>query len=114
MPIVATSPPIIFGGDDTNGAPTRTPVPRTPSPKTPGPPIHSTSDFVTQHQSFIQQVDNLNNCFKKESIINFTKTELEDHLQIAMIDKYLTQNEDMYCTMQGVKNLSNKLKRFID
>lgn len=112
MPIVATGPPIIFGG---NGGTPSTPLPYSPTPPiTPGPPIISGSAFVLQHQDFIQQVDTLNACFKKESILNLTETELEDHLQIAMIDKYITQNEDMYCSMQGVKNLSNKLKRFID
>lgn len=113
MPIVATSQPIIFGG---NGGTPSTPLPYSPTPPviTPKPPSIIGSAFVLQHQDFIQQIDNLNDCFKKESILNLTETELEDHLQIAMIDKYITQNEDMYCSMQGVKNLSNKLKRFID
>ena len=118
MPIVATSMPLIFGGDEP--VPTITPPPITPSPHYDEPyydPIiisPDSSDFVATHQFFIQQIDNLNSCFKREQIVNLNDQQFEDHIQIAKIDKYIVQNDDMYCSTQGVKNLSDKLKRFID
>jgi|LGOV01.1.fsa_nt_gb hypothetical protein len=118
MPIVATSGPLIFGDDST--VPTIFPPPTTPSPSYDEPyyesPIISpgSSDFVATHQFFIEQIDNLNSCFKREQIVNLNDQQFEDHIQIAKIDKYIVQKDDMYCSTQGVKNLSDKLKRFID
>lgn len=119
MPIVATSMPLIFGGSDET-VPTITPPPITPVPYYEDqyyePIIISpdSSSFVATHQQFIQQIDNLNCCFKREQISNLNDQEFEDHIQIAKIDKYIVQNDDMYCSKQGVKNLSDKLKRYID
>ena len=115
MPIVAESGPLTFGGPgDGTPSPTRVPtgVPSSPTPS--GPNIEPSSNFVAAHQAFIQQVDTLNSCFKKEEIKNLTNTEIDEHLQIAMIDKYIVQHNDMFCSKQGVKNLSDKLQRFID
>ena len=112
MPVVATSEPLIFGETGPSPSPT---IPYIP-PTTPVPiqPIIPSSNFVAAHQQFIKQIDNLNNCFKDNQITNFTNTEIQEHIQIAMIDKYLVQHDDMYCSKQGIKNLSDKLKRFID
>lgn len=117
MPIVATSSPLIFGGNEPD--PTFTPPHPTDIPyydPSHEQPIISpnSSDFVATHQFFIQQIDNLNSCFKREQITNLDDQQFVDHMAIAKIDKYIVQNDDMYCSTQGVKNLSDKLKRFID
>lgn len=113
MPIVATSRPLIFGGND--------PVSTITPPPSYDEPYHDpifispdSSDFVATHQFFIQQIDNLNSCFKQEQIINLDDQQFKDHITIAKMDKYIVQHDDMYCSTQGVKNLSDKLKRFID
>ncbi len=118
MPIVATSRPLIFGGD--SSVPTIVPPTITPSPSYDDPYYDpniispDSSNFVAAHLSFIQQIDNLNSCFKREQIVNLDDQEFEDHITIAKIDKYIVQHDDMYCSTQGVKNLSDKLKRLID
>jgi len=117
MPIVATSRPMIFGGSESD--PTITPPSPTEIPyydPSYEPLIISpeSSDFVATHQFFIQQIDTLNSCFKREQIVNLNDQQFADHIAIAKIDKYIVQNDDMYCSTQGVKNLSDKLKRFID
>ena len=114
MPIVAESGPLIFGANGSSPSPT-TPTPHvTPSTPLPVQPITPSSDFVAKHQQFIQQIDSLNSCFKSNQITHFTNTEIQEHIQIAMIDKYLVKHDDMFCSKQGIKNLSDKLKRFID
>ena len=113
MPIVAESGPLIFGANGSSPSPT-TPTPYIP-PTTPIPaPITPSSNFVEKHIQFVQQIDTLNSCFKSNQITNFTNNEIQEHLQVAMIDKYLVKHEDMFCSKQGIKILSDKLKRFID
>ena len=53
-------------------------------------------------------------CFKREDITGMTDAEFSQHVQIAMIDKALTQEHDMFCSKQAVHNLSTKLKRFVE
>lgn len=120
MPVVAESPPLIFGGTP---APTITPTPtpkpaRTPKPTTPTPtptpyytPAPSCADFVARHQQFINHVDGLNACFKRTELGDFTDQEFSDHSTVAMMDKYITQEKDMFCSMKGVQILTKALKR---
>jgi len=113
MPIIAESGPMVFGGEDT-------PAPIIPPiipPITPPDPITTTSIFANRHKEFIDQVNNINACFKKEQISNFTNEEFETHSQIAMIDKYITRlknNEDVYCTRQATHDMTKTLKRYYD
>ncbi len=44
----------------------------------------------------------------------FSEQDFELHKEIAIVDKYITKNGDMYCSTQAVHNLSDKLKRFQD
>lgn len=104
MPVIAESPPLIFGG-----TPTSTPQPGV----TPVPIVVPTgvSDFVLRHAQFISRVDSIGSCFKREVLSDFTDQEFLDHSQLAMQDKYLVQEEDMYCSNAGVSSLSKALKR---
>jgi len=107
MPIIAQSPPLIFGA-----TPTPTPPPSrvvTPAPPAAGTPVRE--GFPKRHKEFLAVVDSKPTCFKKEEITGFTGEELDQHLQVAMLDKYITQSGDMYCTMQAVSNLKKALKR---
>jgi len=101
MPVIAESPPIIFGGTPT---PTRTPTPTT----TPPPGV---SSFVARHEQYISRVDSLNACFKRQEISDFTDQEFLDHSAVAMIDRYITQEKDIYCSMKGIQILTKALKR---
>ncbi len=121
MPIVAVSPPLIFGGTPSpTPAPVRTPTPvpvRTPRPggtltptATPG-PLPGISGFVERHDQFINRVDELNACFRRDELSDFSDQEFFDHSQIAMKDKYIVQEKDVYCSMQGVQALTKTLRR---
>lgn len=113
MPVIAESPPLIFGATPTP-RPVVTPTPR---PATPTPvfvPIFvpgDTSDFVLRHAQFIRRVDLVGSCFRREVLSDFTDQEFLDHSTVAMQDKYLAQEEDMYCSNAGVGVLSKALKR---
>jgi hypothetical protein len=109
VPVVAESPPLIFGGTPT---PTRTPTPtpRPTQPPTPT-PTPTPSDFVARHQQFINSVDKLKACFKRTELNDFTDQEFIDHSAVAMMDRYITQEKDMYCSMRGVQILTKALKR---
>jgi len=115
MPVVAESPPLIFGGTP---APTPRPPVVTPTPKpaktptpTPAPVSVSCAGFVAMHKRFVEIVDGLNACFKRSEISEFTEQEFLDHSAVAMMDRYITQEKDMYCSMQGVDKLDKALKR---
>ena len=117
MPVVAESPPLIFGGTP-SPTPTPTPKPRTPTPTprpvytpTPTPYLPTPSNCVARHEQFINRVDSLNACFKRQELSDFNDQDFIDHTQIAMIDKYITQEGDMYCSMKGVQILNKALKR---
>lgn len=122
MPIVAESPPLIFGGSPTP-IPTRTPSPRppgvTPTPRpsstltpAPSPPVSTwASSFVVRHEQFINRVNTLSSCFKRADLSDFSDQDFFDHTQVAMQDQYIAQEKDIYCSMQGVRALTNTLRR---
>lgn len=103
MPIVATSPPLIYGG------------PATPKPKpakTPKPAKEvMPGAFVAVHERFINRIDELNTCFKREDLSDFVDQDFLDHSSVAIKDKYITQEKDVYCSMKGVQTLSRALER---
>ena len=115
MPIIAESPPLIFGGTTTpTPTPSHTPTPRytpTPTPIPTSTPFPGTSNFVIRHDQFIDRIDGLTACFRRDELSDFTDQEFLDHSQIAMKDKYIAQEKDMYCSMQGVTALTNTLRR---
>lgn len=124
MPVIAESPPLVFGATPTP-SPARTPVvpPRiTPTPEpakpvvTPSPvpvltPLPETPDFVTRHEQFVNRVDSLRACFNRSELSDFSDKEFYDHSRVAMKDKYITREKDMYCSMQGINALTKTLKR---
>jgi len=121
MPVIAESPPIIFGGgEEPPSIPPAPYVPPTsPSPTPPFvPQIPSTGctpgNIESDHKIFIGHVDQLDECFSREMLPEFTDQNFQLHSNIAITDKYLTKNGDLYCSMQAVQNLSQKLKRFRD
>ena len=108
MPVVAESGPMLFDAQQ----PTPTPAPETPPPTYEFKPKPTTpSDFVVKHNQFMQALSMLT-CFKREDLPQFTDQEFDDHIAIAIADQYVTQTYDQYCTMQGVYNLSQVLKRY--
>lgn len=125
MPVVAESPPIIFGAPA--GSPTPTPEPTgtpTPTPtseptQTPTPTPTSTPEpgtrgdlgnFIIKHQQFVDRVAGMS-CFKREDLPDYTTTEFEDHIEVAKQDKFIVQTKDMYCSMSGARDLVRNLKR---
>jgi len=113
MPIIAESPPLTFGS---GAAPPVTPAP--PKPPTTviiRPPANcNLSDIIKNHQAFIDHVDILGACFKREDMPEFTEQDFEFHKELAVVDKYITMNGNSYCSMQAIQDLSQKLKRFQD
>lgn len=118
MPVIAESPPLIYGeGGDT-------PSPQPPSPpitpvippaviiKPPG--ICNLADILANHKIFIGHVDQIGDCFSRDSMPEFSDQDFELHKEIAIVDKYITKNGNMFCSTQAVNNLSDKLKRFQD
>jgi hypothetical protein len=112
MPVIAKSPPLIFGGTPApTPRPTVTPTPTpTPTPTIPPAPTPSTA-FVARHQVFINRIDGLNACFKRTELSDFNDQEFIDHSAVSIMDKYITQEKDMYCSMKGVQILTKALKR---
>ena len=125
MPIIAESPPLVWGAAPpgepipppvTPRPPVITPKPPviTPSPGVTPPIVHIPSEMVIKHQAFMNSVDSQPSCFKRKDITGFTDEEFSQHVQLAIIDKYLTQEQDLYCSKQAVQNLSTKLKRYVE
>lgn len=116
MPVIAESGPLIYG----EGAEPYVPLTPPPIVSPPGvviikpPGFCDLSDILANHKIFIQHVDMLGACFKREEMPEFANQDFEIHANIAIVDKYLTKNGEMYCSMQAVQNLSQKLKRFQD
>lgn len=121
MPIIAESPPLIFGGGDGVPTVTGTPKPRaTKKPKTTprttvpigitGQPV-STSEFVAKHKNFISTIDSLATCFSRDDLTEFADDEFADHIEIAKTDRYVVSDNDTFCTMQAVNNLKSALRR---
>jgi len=121
MPIIAESPPLIFGATPTPAPRPVTPTPPpivTPVPSTPVPspaftptPVTVPVNFVARHEQFIDRVDSLSACFKRVELTDFSDREFEDHSQVAMKDRYIAQEKDMFCSMQGVNVLTKTLRR---
>lgn len=124
MPVIAESPPLVWGAAPPGEPipppvtpllppPTPTPPPITPVAPVRPPTVHTPTELVIKHQEFMTSVDSQSSCFKKSDIVGFTDEEFNVHIQIAMVDKYLTQEKDLYCSRQAVHNLSTKLKRYV-
>lgn len=119
MPIIAESPPLLYGeGNSDDLEPS--PQPPSPTPTTPPaviikpPGACNLADILANHKIFIGHVDQLAACFSRDAMPEFSDQDFELHKEIAIVDKYITKNGDMYCSTQAVYNLSNKLKRFQD
>jgi len=115
MPVIAESPPLIFGGTPTPSrtpTPTRTPAPPTPFPtNSPAPITPRPLDFVARHIQFIDRVDTLSSCFIRSDLPDFTDKEFTEHYAVAAKDKYLVKEQNMICSMQGINALTRTLKR---
>jgi len=127
MPVLAESPPIqLSGGVPTNTPPPtptstpnpgtprppRTPKPSTPRPSTPG--SNTGTGFAARHQEFVTRLEQIGTCFKRTDIPEFNDTEFQEHSQVAIQDKYLTQDQDRFCSRLAVGNLIEALKRTIN
>lgn len=120
MPVVAESPPLIFGQETPSPTPTPAPA-HTPTPEpahtpTPAPTARPTtptiiSPFVTRHEEFIRNIDFIGTCFKREELPEFSDQEFADHSSIAIRDKYIVKTGNTYCSMQGVHGLVGNLRR---
>ncbi len=105
MPVIAVSPPLVFGA-------TPTPTPRPGVTPRPTPTIvPGISGFVARHEQFIDRIDGLSACFKREELNDFADQEFLDHSQVAIKDRYLAHEKGMYCSMQGVNALTKTLRR---
>lgn len=125
MPVIAESPPLVWGAA-APGEPVPPPITPKPPAITPRPPAitpvpgvkplitYIPTEMVIKHQGFIGAVDSQPSCFKREDITGFTDEEFSLHVQLAMANKYLTQEHDMFCSKQAVQSLSTKLKRFVE
>jgi len=116
MPVIAESGPIIYGeGEGPYTPPTLPPAVGPPGVVIIKPPgACNLSDILANHKIFIEHVDMLGSCFKREEMPEFTDQNFDLHSNIALVDKYITKNGEMFCSMQAVNNLSQKLKRFKD
>lgn len=119
MPVIAESPPIVFGGSPTPTpapAPTSTPRPTaTPGPTgAPGAP-GAPGSFPEKHQQFLNSIDQLGSCFSREDLPTFSDQEFSDHTAVAMQDRYVSRSsQDTYCTMRAVSNLVASMKRIAE
>lgn len=116
MPIVAESGPLPFGGSNGSTTTTLTPYPSTPTVKpTTNVTTQPTSngDIVRKHQQFISAIDQ-QNCFNRQDLPQFTDDEFSVHIEIAKIDKYIVEDDNRYCNMQGLKDMVKALKRYYD
>jgi hypothetical protein len=52
----------------------------------------SMSLMALKHKNFIDQVIALNRGFTRQDIVGFTPEELEEHVQIALQDNYITED----------------------
>ena len=122
MPIIAESPPLIFGG---TGVPTVTGTPQPKATKKPKatkrptttPPQAgetsqiSASEFVNKHKFFINTIDALSTCFSRDDMPEFADDEFADHIEIAKTDRYVVSDNETFCTMQAINNLKSALRR---
>jgi len=120
MPVVATSVPIVYDTTKTP-KPTKKPsVPKTPKPDiSTHPPYISTPElppgpFAQTHAKFIEKINIKGACFKRNEFQEFSDQDFSDHIEIAKTDKYITQEKDIYCSMQGIARLKDSLDRTTD
>uniref|UniRef100_A0A6M3Y7B8 Uncharacterized protein n=1 Tax=viral metagenome TaxID=1070528 RepID=A0A6M3Y7B8_9ZZZZ len=118
MPILAESGPLTFGGNDVPGTPPQVVIPpETPTPSPYTQPTATAAEFTLRHREFINQVNTLGSCFRKEQIKNFTSEDFDQHILVAEIDKYVSKlkNQDgVYCTEQSVRDINKTLQRYYD
>ena len=104
MPVIARSEPIRLELEAP--APTPTPTPIAPAP------IAKPSNVLERHKQFISKIDLLQACFVRSALPGFSDDEFSLHLQIAKIDKYVTDaGNQMYCSKAAVDKLSDALQR---
>jgi len=120
MPIIGESGPLTFGGSETSlQPPVITPPVITPPIVQPiQPPAEGApTGFSIRHRQFINQINTLGSCFKKEHITGFTNDEFEEHTQVAEIDKFITKMKNqpgIWCTEQSVRDTNKTLQRYYD
>lgn len=120
MPVIAESPPLIY--DDGTEDPTPTlpsltqplPIVIPPANIIRTPPACNLADILKNHKIFIDHVDLLDTCFKRDAMPEFTDRDFELHKDLAIMDKYITVSGDHFCSMQSLENLSRKLYRLKD
>jgi len=119
MPVIAESPPLIFGGSQTTD-------PSEPSIQPQGsvvisPPAQvyiqptescNLSTLLDDHRVFVERIEQIGACFKRTAMPEFSDVQFQIHTDLSLSDKYLTKSGDMYCSKQAVVNLSQKLSRY--
>jgi len=120
MPIVAQSGPIIFDGNRTP-KPTKTPKPgTTPKPDVSTPPPYISTPalppgpFAQKHSVFIEKVKSKGACFKRTEFAELNDQDFSDHVEVAKTDKYITQEKDLFCSLQAIARLKDSLDRTTD
>ncbi len=123
MPVVAESGPLVFDTSKTP-KPTKTPKPKTtPKPDVGTPPPGITTPepgelplgpFAQTHNTFIDKINTKGACFKRTEFPELTDQDFSDHVQIAKADKYLTQEKDIFCSLQAIARLKDSLDRTKD
>ena len=123
MPVVAQSGPLIFDSSKTP-KPTKTPKPGTtpkpdvgtppPNISTPEPGKLPLGPFAAKHVLFIDKINSLGSCFKRPEILGLTDQDFSDHIEIAKKDKFITQEKDLYCSLQAIARLKDSLDRTKD
>ena len=113
MPLVsAPSTPLEIGGG-TTPAPERPPVPPSRPPEVRG----EFSSFVANHQMIIDYLEEKGQrglCPSREDLSNLgiDKEEMDAHIAILIMDRYVAPSEDRYCNMDAIMRLKEALKRY--
>jgi len=120
MPVVAQSGPLIFDNSKTP-KPTKTPKPgTTPKPDVSTPPPYISTPalppgpFALAHNNFIEKIKIKGACFKRTEFAELTDQDFSDHIEVAKTDKYITQEKDLFCSLQGIARLKDSLDRTTD
>ena len=113
MPLVsAPSTPLAIGGDSTP-APEKPPVTPPKVPEVRG----EFSNFVTNHQmiiDYLEEKGQRGSCPSREDLNNLgiDKEEMDAHIAILIMDRYVAPSEDRYCNMDAIMKLKEALKRY--
>jgi len=120
MPVVAESGPLVFNSSMTP-KPTKTPKPgTTPKPDVSTPPPYISSPalppgpFALKHTEFVTKINKLGACFKRTELSEFTDQDFSDHVEVSKADKFITQEKDLYCSLQAIARLKDSLDRTTD